>query len=343
MSTSDNKAILSSDRILMTARRWSLLVLTLSLRSTFGQLRALFNLAKLQPAETRVQPQPASFEEGFVIQYVLLLSNGVSRLIVGQGKMRDELWGRVMGLLALGAAALVGSAGVVRGSVPPLRSPSLARGIQMLPGASGRVRKRLEPGTLILVRNGLPAWGLPDEQFIGWADPDLSEEGQMQVRSAARLLVESGHTVDTVHTSMMKRSIRTVWIILHELERIYLPVTKDWRLAARRCGALTGLSTATIERHFGADYLARLKTDRDMRPPCSIDGLSASDYSATRERTFKHLSDDADILPSESLSEALARCEPAWKVRTGRCKAWAAVCVPRPQQRRGPALRCHGL
>lgn len=196
-----------------------------------------------------------------------------------------------------------------------LRPPALSRGIQMLPGASGRVRKRSEPGTLILVRNGLPDWALPDEQFIGWADPDLSEEGQMQVRSAARLLVESGHTVDTVHTSMMKRSIRTVWIILHELERIYLPVTKDWRLAARRYGALTGLSAETIERHFGPDYLARLKNDHDLRPPAAIAGLTTTDYSATRERTFSHLRDAHDLHESETVGEALGRCEPAWKAR----------------------------
>jgi hypothetical protein len=172
--------------------------------------------------------------------------------------------------------------------------------------------KAAQPGNLILVRNGLPDWGLPEEQYIGWADPDISEEGQMQVRSAARLLVESGFTIDVVHTSQvrraaalgspaplaradagsqglrvlrvrrsrarardrsgeaaspphlirrrhclpvgsparpparpppsllrcfaraqMKRSIRTVWIILHELERIYLPVRRAARHAPR--------------------------------------------------------------------------------------------------------------
>lgn len=215
----------------------------------------------------------------------------------------------------LGALALAGSAGALRGGAAPLRTPSPSRGIRMRPGASGRVRPNLEPGTLILVRNGLPDWGLPDEQYIGWADPDLSEEGQMQVRSAARLLVESGHTVDIVHTSMMKRSIRTVWIILHELERIYLPVLKDWRLAARRCGALTGLSAATIERHFGPEYLAALRTDRSLVPPVEIPGLGPDDYSATRERRFAHLDGEADVHEAESLSEALARCEPAWTVR----------------------------
>jgi len=217
-----------------------------------------------------------------------------------------------LGLMVVGT--LFSGAASARGSIR--RSPGLSRGgIHMLPGSAGRViRKNVEPGTLILVRNGLPDWGLPeDEQFIGWADPDLSEEGQMQVRSAARLLVESGYTVDTVHTSCMKRSIRTVWIVLHELERIYLPVTKDWRLGARRCGALTGLSANFIAEKYGAEYALQLRTDLQLRPP-PVNEAEFADaaYSALRERSFPHLRDD-EVLESESLGEALSRCEPAWK------------------------------
>jgi bisphosphoglycerate-dependent phosphoglycerate mutase family 1 len=206
------------------------------------------------------------------------------------------------------------------------RNPSapLARGIKMLPGASGRVRKTPQPGTLILVRNGLPDWDLPEEQFIGWADPDLSEEGQMQVRSAARLLVESGHTVDTVHTSMMKRSIRTVWIILHELERIYLPVNKDWRLSARRCGALTGLSEDALVKHYGDEYARAVSRDLSVRPPPTSESLADSEYAATRERQFP-MRDADDALEAESIGEALARCEPAWQVRRRARRAAGAL------------------
>lgn len=193
---------------------------------------------------------------------------------------------------------------------------TVSKGLSLLPGARGRIKQPSAPGSLILVRNGLPDWPLPEDNFIGWADPDLSEEGQMQVRSAARLLVESGHTVDAVFTSMAKRSIRTVWIILHELERIYLPVSKTWRLSAQRYGALTGMSIAEARRVYGEEIVAKWKTGLDERPPAARLGRTDAQYEASKERHFPHLGEELDLLEAESKADALMRCEPVWQVQS---------------------------
>ena len=116
---------------------------------------------------------------------------------------------------ALGAALLVLVAPTAAARGIPVASPSAKPGRGWL-GRANAWSAGAQPGNLILVRNGLPDWGLPEEQFIGWADPDLSEEGQMQVRSAARLLVESGFTIDVVHTSQVRRRRRRVGASLRQ-------------------------------------------------------------------------------------------------------------------------------
>lgn len=89
--------------------------------------------------------------------------------------------------------------------------------------------KPVEPGTLILVRHGESAWN-KNKTFTGWADPDLTDQGRREVEHAARLLMEGGYKIDVVFTSRLKRAIRSVWIILQEMNKVYLPVFKSWRL-----------------------------------------------------------------------------------------------------------------
>jgi hypothetical protein len=89
--------------------------------------------------------------------------------------------------------------------------------------------KKVEPGTLILVRHGESLWN-KNKTFTGWADPDLTDQGRREVEHAARLLMEGGYTIDVVFTSRLKRAIRSVWIILQEMNKVYLPVFKSWRL-----------------------------------------------------------------------------------------------------------------
>jgi len=94
------------------------------------------------------------------------------------------------------------------------------------------IQKVLEPGNLILVRHGESLWNA-NKTFTGWADPDLSPDGVREVEHAARLLLEGGWDIDLVFTSRLKRAIRSSWIILQELNQVYLPVFKSWRLNER--------------------------------------------------------------------------------------------------------------
>jgi len=111
-----------------------------------------------------------------------------------------------------------------------------------------------EPGTLILIRHGESLWNY-NKTFTGWADPDLSERGFREAEHAARLLLESGYEIDVVFTSRLKRAIRTLWIILQELNQVYIPVFKSWRLNERMYGALTGLSKTETAAQIGAELV----------------------------------------------------------------------------------------
>lgn len=109
-------------------------------------------------------------------------------------------------------------------------------------------KKKAEPGTLILVRHGESEWN-QNKTFTGWADPDLTEQGRREVEHAARLLMAGGYEIDVVFTSRLKRAIRSVWMLLQELNEVYLPVFKSWRLVRTIIigislfGALTEFST----------------------------------------------------------------------------------------------------
>lgn len=92
--------------------------------------------------------------------------------------------------------------------------------------------KKVEPGKLILVRHGESEWNA-NKTFTGWSDPDLSADGVREVEHAARLLLEGGWEIDMVFTSRLKRAIRSAWIILQEMNQMYLPVFKSWRLNER--------------------------------------------------------------------------------------------------------------
>lgn len=117
-----------------------------------------------------------------------------------------------------------------------------------------RLRPEGEPGTLILVRHGESTWN-KNQTFTGWADADLSEQGVREVEYAARLLLEGGYEIDLVFTSRLKRAIKSVWILLQEMNQSYLPVYKSWRLNERMYGALTGLSKKETAEKLGPELV----------------------------------------------------------------------------------------
>jgi 2,3-bisphosphoglycerate-dependent phosphoglycerate mutase len=166
----------------------------------------------------------------------------------------------------------------------------------------------VEPGTLILVRHGESLWNA-NKTFTGWADPDLSERGYREVEHAARLILEGGYEIDVVFTSRLKRAIRSVWIILQEMNQVYLPVFKSWRLNERMYGALTGLCKSETAEQLGAELVQEWRGSLKSRPPA----LKPSDaYWPGRDRKYADLSIE-QIPLTESLSDCMERCLPIWE------------------------------
>jgi len=165
-----------------------------------------------------------------------------------------------------------------------------------------------EPGTLILLRHGESLWNY-NKTFTGWADPDLSERGLREAEHAARLLLESGYEIDIVFTSRLKRAIRTLWIILQELNKVYIPVFKSWRLNERMYGALTGLSKTKAAAELGTELVQEWRGSLRTRPPA----LKTSDpYWPGRDNKYADLS--ASQIPcTESLLDCMERTIPVWE------------------------------
>jgi 2,3-bisphosphoglycerate-dependent phosphoglycerate mutase len=164
--------------------------------------------------------------------------------------------------------------------------------------------------TLILLRHGQSAWNL-ENRFTGWTDVDLSEAGVEEAHEAGRLIRDAGLDVDTAFTSVLRRAIRTLWIVLDELDRMWLPVDPDWRLNERHYGALQGLDKAETADRFGEDQVRIWRRSFDTPPPVLEDGdprLPAADP--------RYAGIDPAALPrSESLEDTIARVRPSWEAR----------------------------
>jgi len=167
-----------------------------------------------------------------------------------------------------------------------------------------------QPGTLILVRGGESLWNV-NGTFTGWADPDLSPKGKQECEHAGRLLLQQGFEPDVVYTSRLKRAIHSSWVILHEINAIYLPVYKSWRLNERNYGSLTGLSKHETAKKVGVDMVQAWRNSIKARPPA----LKKSDaYYPGRDRRYADLSDD-QIPVSESLMDCMERTRPLWEYK----------------------------
>ncbi len=160
-------------------------------------------------------------------------------------------------------------------------------------------------GKLVLCRHGQSDWNLKN-LFTGWTDVDLTEKGIDEARDAGRLLKELGYDFDVAFTSVLKRAIRTLWIMLDEMDRMWIPVIRDWRLNERHYGALQGLNKAETAAKYGDDQVHIWRRSYDIPPP----ELEPSD-----ERHPGHDPRYAGIdgLPAtESLATTLDRVRPSW-------------------------------
>lgn len=161
--------------------------------------------------------------------------------------------------------------------------------------------------TLILVRHGQSDWNLQN-RFTGWVDVDLSSAGVDEARAAGRALAEQGIRIDRAYTSVLKRAIRTLWIVLDEMDQMWVPVERSWRLNERHYGALQGLDKAETAAVHGVEQVRIWRRSYATPPPA----LDADDPTHPRfERRYGHLS-QGDLPSSESLKATLERVLPYW-------------------------------
>jgi len=161
---------------------------------------------------------------------------------------------------------------------------------------------------LVLLRHGQSAWNL-ENRFTGWTDVDLTEQGVAEAKKAAALLRDGGHTFDVAYTSLLKRAIRTLWIVLDEMDLMWIPVERDWRLNERHYGALQGLNKAETAKKYGDEQVLRWRRSYAEPPPA----LERDDERFPgRERRYAALS--AEQLPlAESLASTVERFLPYWE------------------------------
>jgi 2,3-bisphosphoglycerate-dependent phosphoglycerate mutase len=168
----------------------------------------------------------------------------------------------------------------------------------------------MSTGKLLLLRHGQSIWNL-ENLFTGWVDVDLSEQGRQEAQEAGRLLKAEGIAFDIAFTSVLKRAIRTLWMALDEMDMMWLPVERTWRLNERHYGALQGLDKAQTVAKHGADQVKIWRRSYDIPPP----PLPAADPGHPRfDRRYSNV--PAGELPSaESLKDTLARVLPFWNAR----------------------------
>jgi 2,3-bisphosphoglycerate-dependent phosphoglycerate mutase len=173
--------------------------------------------------------------------------------------------------------------------------------------------------TLVLLRHGESAWNL-ENRFTGWTDVDLSAKGIQEAHEAARLLREGGYTFDLCFTSLLKRAIRTLWIVLDDMDLMWVTVQRDWRLNERHYGGLQGLNKAETAAKFGEkQVMVWRRSYADPPPPLTPDDPRYPGH----DRRYADLGPAALPL-TESLKDTVARFLPYWheriapEVRAGR-------------------------
>jgi 2,3-bisphosphoglycerate-dependent phosphoglycerate mutase len=160
---------------------------------------------------------------------------------------------------------------------------------------------------LVLLRHGQSTWNL-DNRFTGWTDVDLTPAGIAEADEAARLLAADGYHFDVAYTSVLKRAIRTLWIVLDRMDMMWLPVVRHWRLNERHYGALQGLNKAETAEKHGADQVKIWRRSYDIPPP----PLSPDDERyAGRDPRYAGL-EEGQLPLSESLADTVNRFLPYW-------------------------------
>jgi 2,3-bisphosphoglycerate-dependent phosphoglycerate mutase len=166
------------------------------------------------------------------------------------------------------------------------------------------------PGKLILVRHGQSTWNL-ENLFTGWTDVDLSAQGRAEAIQAGQELLKEHLGADIAFTSVLKRAIRTLWIMLDEMDRMWIPVERSWRLNERHYGALQGLDKAQTVAQHGEAQVKIWRRSYDRAPP----PLGMDDRRHPRFDPRYAAIDPKELPASESLKDTLERVLPFWHAR----------------------------
>jgi len=173
---------------------------------------------------------------------------------------------------------------------------------------------------LVLVRHGQSVWNL-ENRFTGWTDVDLTEQGMSEAREGGRLIKEAGFEIDIAYTSVLKRAIKTLWLVLEEMSLEWLPVVRAWQLNERHYGNLQGLNKAETAEKFGDEQVKLWRRSYDVPPP----PLTEDDERHPRfDRRYAGLTPE-ELPATESLKITLERVLPFWHkvlvpdIKAGKC------------------------
>ena len=161
---------------------------------------------------------------------------------------------------------------------------------------------------LVLLRHGLSQWN-NENRFTGWVDVPLSDAGMEEARNAGKLLKEGGFEFDVAYTSVLKRAIKTLWLALEELDMMWLPVHRSWRLNERMYGALQGLNKAETAARHGDQQVLTWRRSYDIPPPPLEE---SSQYWPGKDRRYAKLS-KSELPAAECLKDTVARFLPFWE------------------------------
>ena len=161
--------------------------------------------------------------------------------------------------------------------------------------------------TLVLIRHGESTWNR-ENRFTGWVDVGLTDRGVQEAVQAARALSENGYAFDVAYTSVLKRAIKTLWIVMEEMDLMWIPVHRSWRLNERHYGALQGLNKTETAERFGLEQVMIWRRSYDIPPP-----LLAKEDERYPAKDPRYASLQPEQIPlTESLKDVVARLLPYW-------------------------------
>ena len=165
---------------------------------------------------------------------------------------------------------------------------------------------------IVLLRHGESSWN-KENRFTGWTDVDLTEKGIEEAKQAGRLMKEAGFAFDQAYSSVLKRAMRTLWLSLEEMDRLWIPIQRSWRLNERHYGALQGLNKAETAAQYGDDQVLVWRRSYDTPPPAlAFDDPRHPRFDARYGEAFSGLTEQ-ELPMTECLKDTVARFVPFWE------------------------------